>query len=840
MSAQAFLDFVSQFDLHSLDGKRTEADAQRQKILTAFPLQEFAELPLERYALKDQDRSTLCYLLEYGSPALGSIKGGGAGKLGIFHHQKSGEMKCTLPGLTDAGEAWPALRADLIRAVDLASKGRWDDLDPLPAAGYTPALRTKWLHVHFPNEVIPIYTFGQLVHFIEKIGSSFKAQTGRYSGAANRHLVGILRAIPALDSLSLWDIAQLLFRWDRVLKVAPGQNASQWDVCLEKNIIAIGWGKLGDVRKAGSLDEVRSLMQTSPDYTYNKAKASEKAGEVWTFCNARPGDLIVANKGTSQVLGIGTVVEPGYEYLSTAYFEDFNHILHVRWDTDQACIIPEQPRWALVTVAELNAKQKELIFEDENPETEPAKPVERPVVENRSLMPLNQILYGPPGTGKTYKVIRRAAKIIQGKDFSDDRVAKFAYDQASTEGRIRLATFHQSFSYEDFIEGIRPVMTEDGAARFEVRDGVFKELAVESLFACIERSELEALQGGFEERWIALMSQIGESGEFSIPGLADVQWVLSQTSKGNIEAANGITKKVFLCGKSTLAKIWATLHPKRKITSSESEAALGKSGHHHVIAAVYNYMQGITAKPPVVSNVDPFEAVASYLQLGTRSGWQLRADKNYPPYVLIIDEINRGNISRIFGELITLIEEDKREGAENALRVTLPSSRELFAVPPNLYILGTMNTADKSLALLDVALRRRFEFEELAPNFSVCDGLTDEMKVVLNRLNDRIELRKDRDHRIGHAFFMGVKDAEGFNRVFRRKVVPLLQEYFFNDIDGARFVLGEENQSGEKGFLRPLKAKVESKYQRNRWRWFTDEEPEMDCWTVLNANLANS
>jgi hypothetical protein len=87
---------------------------------------------------------------------------------------------------------------------------------------------------------------------------------------------------------------------------------------------------------------------------------------------------------------------------------------------------------------------------------------------------------------------------------------------------------------------------------------------------------------------------------------------------------------------------------------------------------------------------------------------------------------------------------------------------------------------------------------------------------------------------------MGVKDAEGFNRVFRRKVVPLLQEYFFNDIDGARFVLGEENQSGEKGFLRPLKAKVESKYQRNRWRWFTDEEPEMDCWTVLNANLANS
>ena len=149
--------------------------------------------------------------------------------------------------------------------------------------------------------------------------------------------------------------------------------------------------------------------------------------------------------------------------------------------------------------------------------------------------------------------------------------------------------------------------------------------------------------------------------------------------------------------------------------------------------------------------------------------------------MLIVDEINRGNISKILGELITLLEDDKRLGRENELTVTLPYSRESFGLPSNLYLIGTMNTADKSLALLDVALRRRFEFEELAPNFGVC-GLAPEMRTVLEELNRRITLRKDRDHRIGHAFFMGVgSDVDTFNAAFHRKIMPLLQEYFFND-----------------------------------------------------------
>lgn len=418
----------------------------------------------------------------------------------------------------------------------------------------------------------------------------------------------------------------------------------------------------------------------------------------------------------------------------------------------------------------------------------------QPPATDLMLPPLNQILYGPPGTGKTYEVIRRAAEIIVGRKIENMKEAKATYDKACAEGRIRFATFHQSFSYEDFIEGIRPVMGEDGQAKFEVRDGVFKEIALDARLACSPFNQGAGVAPSEDDYLRRPKSDDSETGRV---------WKIADNllaSLGRVPLWKEIVKEAVLAG----------INP-------------NTAGRQ---AGDWRKAQGVPKSSP---QDDSFAKTAS-----------TESNPKDASYVLIIDEINRGNISRIFGELITLIEEDKREGAENALRVTLPSSRELFAVPPNLYILGTMNTADKSLALLDVALRRRFEFEELAPDFSVCVDLPEEMRAVLNQLNERIELRKDRDHRIGHAFFMSVKDSEGFNRVFRRKVVPLLQEYFFNDIDGARFVLGEEGGTSEKGFLRPLKAKVESQYQRNRWRWFGDEEPEMDCWAVLKANIAKS
>ena len=270
---------------------------------------------------------------------------------------------------------------------------------------------------------------------------------------------------------------------------------------------------------------------------------------------------------------------------------------------------------------------------------------------------LNTILYGPPGTGKTYDTVEKAVAIIEPQSAGKSREdIKHRYDQLVEDGRIAFVTFHQSFSYEDFVEGIR-ASTVDGQITYAVEPGIFKQIA----------------------------DRAGES-------------------------------------------------------------------------------------------------------------------KVRVPYVLIIDEVNRGNAASIFGELITLLEPEKRLGATDSRTLTLPYSKELFGVPDNLYIIGTMNTADRSLTLLDTALRRRFEFEELKPDSELLpeniEGI--DLRLMLDTINDRIEAIYDREHRLGHAYFLGLKDKPEIaelSRIFDRHIIPLLQEYFFEDWKNIRIVLGDDQKT---------------------------------------------
>jgi len=357
-------------------------------------------------------------------------------------------------------------------------------------------------------------------------------------------------------------------------------------------------------------------------------------------------------------------------------------------------------------------------------------------------IPLNTILYGPPGTGKTYHTINEAVKIL-AYDFyfenkEDRQEIQDFFEELKEEGRVAFVTFHQSFSYEEFIEGLKAV-TEDGNISYRVEDGMFKELC-------------ERAQGG----------RRGLSFEQCIEKLKE------KCSGGGIEmeTVRGSSLRVTYRGGKTFR------------VSPESGAVYPVSIDRIVKAY-------LGADSDAFYNPSYIRAVINYIK--EKYNPADFASEEAEPYVLIIDEINRGNISAIFGELITLIEPSKRADADDELSVVLPYSGDDFSVPANLYIIGTMNTADRSIALLDTALRRRFRFVEMMPKPELLEGVVVEgikIRRLLETINQRIEFLYDRDHQIGHTYFLPLIDEPNTDRlsdIFRHSILPLLQEYFYDN-----------------------------------------------------------
>ncbi len=427
----------------------------------------------------------------------------------------------------------------------------------------------------------------------------------------------------------------------------------------------------------------------------------------------------------------------------------------------------------------------------------------------------NLILYGPPGTGKTHATEARAVALL-GSPPGTDSEARAEYRRLRDTGRISTVTFHQSYGYEDFVEGLRPVLGEStGDVRYELRAGIFKTLALQAAAAGLKRS---AEEPSFDLLWNTLLERIGAEDGAVFTSITDRDYLLRPTARGNFESTRVDNKDVKpapaeanMVASKDLAKLWwdhrQELGAPETVSYDRARDLIrrerGGGGGHHYTPLWILYRELLRLREELMKKGHSARATQVEVQLaldGRSNAW-FEFGRETPQFVLVIDEINRGNISKILGELITLLEPDRRLTAPGEMRIRLAgSSDHWFAVPPNLHIVGTMNTADRSIALMDVALRRRFELEEVMPDpdvvRSVLAGKGRPAPIaalaadLLSRLNERIEILFDRDHVLGHAYFLDVEDLESLRRVFTDRILPLLSEYFYGRWDRIATVLG--------------------------------------------------
>ena len=439
--------------------------------------------------------------------------------------------------------------------------------------------------------------------------------------------------------------------------------------------------------------------------------------------------------------------------------------------------------------------------------------------------PLNIILYGPPGTGKTYATFRRCVEICDGSVDDIDSVSiRSRYDQLVNKKRVEFVTFHQAYGYEEFVEGLRPEAEEQGGGlRLVPRDGVLKRIAARAENAPLEEAgnrrffkvSLEPpwlFEECFRDGWVGYYWP--ENEDWSDPRYDSSDAVKNRIKEGELASPMDFAPIVTATFRSRMKRGDLVVVPVSGRT--ENRWAAGEKWRYWAVGEVvgnYEFHEGkrvphrravhwhwvSTDNPQQVGDFQDkgFSVFVLHRLRPERPNVLLKHLKQNPqrlPYVLVVDEINRANIAKVMGELITLLEDDKRAGAENEIAVTLPHSGDRFTLPGNLHVLGTMNTADRSIALLDTALRRRFTFEEIAPDPAFLTEAGEKVGIdlaaVLRTMNDRLEWLVDRDHRIGHAWFLGAEEREDVDEVMRRKVIPLLAEYFYDDWEKVRAVLG--------------------------------------------------
>lgn len=577
---------------------------------------------------------------------------------------------------------------------------------------------------------------------------------------------------------------------------------------FEINFLFWNSGEDGWIGGKTAIFQVNSGVDLWPDFESSNSIRPSRVASAPLLAGPRTGDVVLVRDGETHGRAVGVVTSNDFTKNGGISAQDR---IHVSWINKASSNLVSGTENAAFDAAGLDS----LSFRSfagtaaYKPTFDLLKDVLLVDFDNGPKKgALNQILYGPPGTGKTWNTVALAVAIVEGKEVESvekerkeqpDEV-KRRFDLAREAGQVAMVTFHQNYAYEDFIEGIRPVVEDgaDGQMAFELRRGPFRVIAEEAAGNLGEsplsgqsfgvenliQGFLASVESGLESRVKFPINVPEETRQYFITGVRqrkDEEFtgvLLGHRGHGDGEGrrlALRVLRRDYLDFLTERIKSYKDIKPINK--QAKGQVHMFARFHYGMLERLKEYHDEQRVG-------EPEEPVAP---------------KNF---VLILDEINRGNIARIFGELITLVEESRRIGREDETKVTLPYSGEEFGVPENLYLIGTMNTADRSIALLDTALRRRFEFVEMMPDSSRVDGEVAGVHLgsVLDAMNERIRFLRDREHQIGHTYFLGVRDLEGLRKVFQKQILPLLQEYFYDDWEKIAAVLGNN------GFVESVKC----------------------------------
>ena len=763
------------------------------EFLKTWPIERLRTMSIEEYTNLNKSDS-FCYWLEQRTNILGGITGGSSFKFGIYKRTNQSNESPTPNTISDGEYAWhekygtdrdvafKTIREIIVSIVNYSLQKKYNEIESID---FGSATKWKIAFLYSDYDIVNTFKKSSIFSILDYLGATYTVNDTRY------------------------ELSQKILSFKKPEQDFFEFNGQFWQQILISQDLKKLLLKLSDrvIPYFRILDSIVTQFQLEPNnekyyFNFNSNELIFTIGQryVWNVSKNSYRYISLENRtDNAEVFASSKNVPEAY----------LNHITEISTTDDIFNYMKNAIELELKSTVKSSFRKnnkadfQEMVFNRvfrdrvlNSLNISDTTIVNQSNIQMNQLpsIPLNQILYGPPGTGKTYHTINKAIAIANPEfDLDQDRsLIKEEYQRLVDAGQIVFTTFHQSMTYEDFIEGIKPEIEENEegikSVVYEVKDGVFKKIVESAKKIKIVTKESNELYS-FDDAWNELIENVRQEvydamNDFNLDILTANKSlkVVEITDKGNLrikpESLDSLTYTVSYTRTKKLHEAFPDLSVVKNI-DKEFRSVIGGS------------------------NSTAYWSVLNYINNKINSEKKSTSENiTLPPkpYVLIIDEINRGNVSQIFGELITLIEEDKRLGNDEALEVTLSYSKEKFGVPSNLYIIGTMNTADRSVEALDTALRRRFVFEEMPPKYDL-DGLQQKLfgfkaAEILKTINLRIEKLLDRDHQIGHAYFINKNESTIIDS-FYKNIIPLLQEYFFGDYGKIGLVLGG-------GFIRKI------------------------------------